>query len=87
MKFIDFADTETDQTPQRQLNFRQKMVVLAIDLLMVIEVCIGMYMASLTPDSFTTSFVKTFTAALVPTLVVGIILIRRLKTVIPTISS
>lgn len=81
MNVIDF---ESDSTPQKQMNFRQKMVVLTIDLLMVIELCIGMYAASLSPDSFTTSFVKTFICFLIPTLGVGIFLIRRFKSEPPS---
>ena len=84
---MNVLDAENDVTPPPSLNFRQKMVVLTIDLFMIVELFISMYTASRTPDSFTASFIRTFVCFLIPTLVLGIFLIRRLKSQPPAFLS
>ena len=93
------SDTATDETRQtgnleltesqehqRELSTRQKIVVVIIDLLLVIEVFVAMYHASKVPDTFTSTFVKFFFAMLLPTLAVGYLTNRfmRAKAVVVT---
>lgn len=46
-------------------------LVLTVNLLVIACVFLGMYRASLQPDEFTPVFCKTFFSALIPTLLVG----------------
>jgi hypothetical protein len=64
---------------KRGMNPRQKLAVLALDLLMLIELAVAMAWASKYPDSFTPTFMKTFFLMLVPTLVADYLVIRSLK--------
>jgi len=36
-----------------ELNLRQKIVVITLDVLLLIELCIAMYFANLAPEAFT----------------------------------
>ena len=61
------------------MNARQKMTVVAVDLGILAELCVGMHVASLDPDNFTVAFCRSFFQLLLPTLAAGIILIRVLR--------
>jgi hypothetical protein len=64
---------------KRGMNPRQKLVVLALDLLMLMELAVAIAWASKFPDSFTPTFMKAFFLMLVPTLVAGFLVIRSMK--------
>lgn len=58
---------------------RQWLLAVAINVLMLAELCIAMYIAAASPDSFTTTFIKAFFGMLIPTLIAGHLLKRRLR--------
>ncbi|MFO7710125.1 MAG: hypothetical protein R6V84_18300 [Desulfobacterales bacterium] len=58
---------------------RQWLLAVAINVLMLAELCIAMYLASANPDTFTTTFIKAFFGMLIPTLIAGRFLRRRLR--------
>jgi membrane protein CcdC involved in cytochrome C biogenesis len=60
----------------RELTTRQKIAVVVLDILVIAELCLAMYMASANPDQLTPVFMKRFFAMLVPTLVAGYITVR-----------
>jgi hypothetical protein len=62
-----------------RLFLLQKLLVLAINLLMVVAVFIAMYLASLNPEDFNTIFFKTIFSLLIPTLIFGFLGKRLLR--------
>jgi hypothetical protein len=73
------SDAETDAPVIDGLNFKQKIVVITLDLLLLVELCIAMYFANLAPEAFTPTFVKTFFSLLLPTVLSALFLLRRFK--------
>mgnify|MGYP000552705307 CR=1 FL=1 len=61
------------------MNMQQKLVVAIMDVLMIVELCIAMYAANLSPDSFTSTFCVYFFSMLIPTLVLARILVKRFR--------
>jgi hypothetical protein len=74
------SDDEMDAPVIEGLNFKQKIVVITLDLLLLVELCIAMYFANLAPEAFTPTFVKTFFSLLLPTVLSALFLLRRFKT-------
>ncbi len=62
------------------MNARQRITLIAVDLAILAELCIGMYAASMDPENFTIAFCKSFFSLAVPTLLCGIVGIRLLRT-------
>ena len=62
------------------MNFQQKIAVVIMDVLILAELCFGMFMAHNNPESFTPVFFKSFLGMLIPTLIVARIVIKRLRT-------
>jgi hypothetical protein len=63
------------------MNIRQKIGVVVLDVLILIELGISIYRANKTPDLFTPIFIKTFFVLVIPTLIMARIIIKRLRTV------
>jgi hypothetical protein len=63
------------------MNTRQKIGVIALDVLVLIELVISIYRANQTPDLFTPIFMKTFFVLIIPTLILAWIVIKRLRTI------
>lgn len=61
------------------MNFWQKLAVAVLDVAIVTEVCIGIYLGSRDPENLTPVFLKSFFVMAIPTLMVGTIVIRRLR--------
>ena len=70
---------ERSSTPAPELNSRQRWSVVAMDVAMLAEVTISVYLASKQPDEFTPVFMKVFFSMLIPTLAAGIFAIRRFR--------
>jgi hypothetical protein len=81
------SDAELDTPIVDELNFKQKIVVITLDVLLLVELCIAMYFANLVPEAFTPTFVKTFFSLLFPTVLTGLFFLRRLKTKAASVSS
>lgn len=62
------------------MNFRQKVAVAILDVAIIAEVCIGIYLGSRDPENLTPVFLKSFFTMAIPTLIVGMVVIRRLRT-------
>ena len=60
------------------LNARQKCVVVLMDLLLLAELCVSVYLGQQNPEEITTIFLKTFVPAVVLTVFTARIAIRRL---------
>ncbi|MBU1041942.1 MAG: hypothetical protein KKF77_12655 [Proteobacteria bacterium] len=70
---------EDNETPRINMNGRQKLFILAIDIAIVVELCIAMASAAANPETFTPSFVKPFFSMFTPTILIGFIGFRRLR--------
>ncbi len=81
------SDAEIDAPVLDELNFKQKLVVITLDVLLLVELCIAMYFANLAPEAFTPTFVKTFFSLLLPTVLTGLIFLRRFKTKAVSVAS
>jgi hypothetical protein len=66
---------------------RQRITLIAVDIAILVELCIGMRAASLDPDNFTPAFCKAFFMLFLPTLFAGIAIIRLLRDKQPTDSA
>lgn len=65
---------------EENMNIQQKFVVVILDILLITEVCISMYLANQTPDMLTPVFIKTFFIMCIPTLILAKIAVNRLRT-------
>jgi len=74
------SDAQMDAPVGDGLNLKQKLVVITLDVLLLVELCIAMYFANLAPEAFTLTFVKTFFSLLLPTVLTGLFFLRRFKT-------
>jgi len=63
------------------MNARQKIGVVVLDVLILLELGISMYRANKTPDLFTPVFMMTFFVLVIPTLILAWIVIKRLRTI------
>lgn len=59
------------------MNTRQK-IALVVNLLILAELCISMYLAGKDPDNFTSVFFKFFLGMLIPTLILASFIIKRI---------
>jgi hypothetical protein len=57
----------------------QWILVIVMNLAVLKELCIAMYLATNDPEDFTAAFMKAFFGMLVPTLVIGFFAKRRLR--------
>jgi hypothetical protein len=58
---------------------RHWMLVIAMDVLVLVELCVAMYLAASSAEDFTAMFIKAFFGMLIPTLVIGALAKRRLR--------
>jgi len=58
---------------------RQWLLVIVMDVLVLAELCVAMYLAVASAEDFTATFIKAFFGMLIPTLVVGALAKRRLR--------
>lgn len=70
---------DDENAPRIRMNGRQKLFVLGIDLVILIELCVAMSAATSNPETFTPTFMKTFFTMFLPTLVTGIVGYRKLR--------
>ncbi|HVO83768.1 MAG TPA: hypothetical protein VMU60_05020 [Syntrophobacteria bacterium] len=67
------------QVDLRRMNATQWLVVIVIDVLVLAELAVAMYVAAGHPDTFTLTFMKTFFGMLIPTLVLGFLAKRMMR--------
>lgn len=65
------------------MNFRQKIAIGVVDVLVIAELCVSMYLAGQDQANFTALFFKSFMVMLLPTLIAARIAVKRLRTVEP----
>ena len=60
-------------------NPRHWILVIALNALVLSELCLSMYLAVSSTEDFTATFIKVFFGMLIPTLVIGALAKRRLR--------
>jgi hypothetical protein len=60
------------------MNIRKAIIVLIMDILLITELCISIYVANKTPEMLTPVFMKYFFTMCIPTLILAKICVRRL---------
>ena len=60
-------------------NPRHWILVIAMNVLVLSELCLSMYLAVSSTEDFTATFIKVFFGMLIPTLVIGALAKRRLR--------
>lgn len=68
-----------EYNPKASLSTPQRIAVIVLDIFMLAEVAVAVYLANLNPDNYTPTFMKAFFGMLIPTLVVGLTTIRLLR--------
>jgi len=58
---------------------RHWLLVIVMDVLVLTELCVAMYLAASSPEDFTATFMKAFFGMLIPTLVIGALAKRLLR--------
>ncbi|MDD5175341.1 MAG: hypothetical protein PHQ05_02810 [Sterolibacterium sp.] len=58
---------------------RQWLLAVIINILVLAELCVAMYLAASSPEDFTATFIQTFFGMLIPTLVIGVLAKRKLR--------
>jgi hypothetical protein len=61
------------------MNFRQKVAVAILDIVVIAELCVSMYVASHDPENLTPVFLKNFLTMVIPTLLLARVVIPRLR--------
>jgi hypothetical protein len=61
------------------MNFRQKVAVAVLDVLVIAELAVSIYIANHDTEDFTVVFFKVFLSVVIPTLVLAKVVIRRLR--------
>jgi hypothetical protein len=61
------------------MNFRQKVAVAILDVVVIVQLCVSMYLATREPDNLTPVFLKSFLTMVVPTLLLAKLVIGRLR--------
>jgi hypothetical protein len=62
------------------MNFRQKIAVAVLDVVVIAQLFVSMYLATREPDNLTPIFLKSFLTMVVPTLLLAKLVIGRLRT-------
>ena len=60
-------------------NPRQWLFVIGMNLLVLAELCVAMYLATSSVEDFTATFIKAFFGMFIPTLLIGVLAKRRLR--------
>lgn len=62
---------------------RHWLLVIVMNVLVLAELCVAMYLAASSPEDFTATFLKAFFGLLMPTLIAGVLVKRRLRAMQP----
>ena len=71
----------SEEVKEREMNSRNWLLVIAVDVLILVELAVAMYVASVHPDEFELMFMKSFFGMLLPTLVLSFLAKRMLRKV------
>ena len=69
----------SEEVKEPEMNTRNWLLVIAVDVLILVELAVAMYVASVHPDEFELMFMKSFFGMLVPTLAASFLAKRMLR--------
>jgi hypothetical protein len=69
----------SEEVKAPEMNTRNWLLVMVVDVLILVELAVAMYMASVHPDEFELMFMKSFFGMLVPTLAACFLAKRMLR--------
>ena len=69
----------SEEVKEPEMNTRNWLLVIAVDVLIIVELAVAMYVASVHPDEFELMFMKSFFGMLVPTLAASFLAKRMLR--------
>ena len=69
----------SEEVKEPEMNTRNWLLVIAVDVLILVELAVAMYAASVHPDEFELMFMKSFFGMLVPTLAASFLAKRMLR--------
>jgi Na+/proline symporter len=69
----------SEEAKEPEMNSRNWLLVIAVDVLILVELAVAMYVASVHPDEFELMFMKSFFGMLLPTLVLSFLAKRMLR--------
>lgn len=61
------------------MNLKQKIVLIVIDILVLAELMISIYLGYRNPENITVIFLRTYIPAVIVTIIIGRVIIRRLR--------
>jgi hypothetical protein len=61
------------------MNYQQIVVVVVMDVLLIAELCVSMYLANQNPEYFTLVFIRDFLIMCIPTLILAKVFVSRLR--------
>jgi len=71
----------SEEVKEPEMNSRNWLLVIVVDVLILVELAAAMYVASVHPDEFELMFMKSFFGMLLPTLVLSFLAKRMLRRV------
>ena len=71
----------SEEVKEPEMNSRNWLLVIVVDVLILVELAAAMYVASVHPDEFEVMFMKSFFGMLIPTLVLSFLAKRILRRV------
>jgi len=69
----------SEEVKEPEINTRNWLLVIVVDVLILVELAVAMYVASVHPDNFELMFMKSFFGMLLPTLVLSFLAKRMLR--------
>ncbi len=61
------------------MNFKQKIVLIVMDILILIELVLSIYLGYRNQENITVIFLKTYIPAVIVTIIIGRVLIKKLR--------
>lgn len=61
------------------MNIRQKSTVALVDIMVIVELCMSIYLANRDPENMTLLFLRSFFLMLIPTLIMAGLSLRMLR--------
>ena len=69
----------SEEVKEPEMNSRNWLLVIVVDVLILVELAAAMYVASVHPDDFELMFIKSFFGMLIPTLLLSFLAKRMLR--------
>ena len=65
---------------KKEMNGKQRLVIVLMDILLLVELAVAIYLGQRSPDNIAVIFLKTYLPAMLVTVVLARICVKRLRT-------